>query len=488
MSAVPAAPGRRRAPRRAALALLGWALAAFLAATRAGAEVPQPPAAAADVRLDFEVIDRFLEFVGRGDATEKELDGWVRLPGNRELLRQGRIEGGLSPDILKEAARVTLRGEQVPSPPTLGTVAIGEWPSLRRMADSIRARESDLIAATLKALDPYLPRDHPVPPIRIYFHLGGSWDGKSSDAVYINLTLFQSRGEASLAGLDALLVHETFHQVQGVLLPRIEDYSSRQSALYTVLLRMQQEGTARHLEYRYLRPIAPAEIFDRTNLERYAVGLRHAAEHSEALENIRVKIAAGRLDEARVLASAALAGGGPLYALGHGIADAIEEGSGREALARTVAAGPLAFLAAYEEAVRGRGATLLPAGLGPDLDSLVRGYGRDPALASQRRRQGLVLLSAGDRSKARSTLEEAIRLDPTDATSAYNLACAFALEGRTRKALKWLEEAFERGFDNYKHAALDEDLETLRDEPKFEALLRARGFKYRRPARSTLSP
>jgi len=485
MRAVPAAPSRRIASFSVVAALLGAMAAALLPADARAAVMATPPqpAPSPDVRLDFEVVDRFLEFVDRGGATNEELNRWVRLPGNRELLRQGRLEGGLTADILAEAARVTLGGGHFPAPPTLGSLAAGDWPTLRGIADSIRAREPELIAAALAALRPYLPLRRTLPPLHVRFHLGGSWDGRSTDAVYINLTLFQARGEKALAGLDALLIHELFHQAQGGLLPGVEDYSSRQSALYTVLLRMQQEGIARHLEYRHLRQVAPTDALDQTNVEKYADGLRRAAEHAADFDRIRAAIARSRLDEARVLASRALLGGGPLYSVGHGIADAIESAGGAAALASTVAAGPLAFVQAYRGTVRSGAASLLPEALDDDLGALERGYARDPVLATRKRREGLALLAGGHPEGAQPVLKEAIRIDPTDATSAYNLACAFALQDRKGRALRWLEEAFERGFDKYKHAALDEDLESLRDEPEFESLLRARGFNYRRPAR-----
>jgi tetratricopeptide (TPR) repeat protein len=444
------------------------------------------------VRLDFEVVDRFLEFADRGGASSAELKRWVRLPGNRELLREGQREGGLTAEILEEAARVTLSGGSFPSPPTLGNLSAGDWSSLKKIVESIRTRQDTLAAAALAALDPYLPPGHPLPPLEVRFHLGGTWDGRSTDAVYINLTLFQSRGEGSLAGLDALLVHELFHQAQAALLPGVEDYSSRQSALYTVLLRMQQEGIARHLEYRFLSRSAPADALDRTNLGKYADGLRRASEHAADLEEIRSVIQAGRLDDARVLAARALLGGGPLYAVGHGVADAIESARGPAGLASTVATGPLAFARAYVEAVPHGAGSLLSQALLDDLAALRRGYARDPLLATRLRREGLALLAHGRPQEARDALKQAVRIDPTDSTSAYNLACAFALAGKKGPALKWLEESFDRGFDEYKHAALDGDLRLLWDELRFEELLRSRGFKYRRPGRprdeSAVSP
>ena len=98
--------------------------------------------------------------------------------------------------------------------------------------------------------------------------------------------------------------------------------------------------------------------------------------------------------------------------------------------------------------------------------------------------------------KAIAALGEAVRLDASDAVSAYNLACAHALqaerqgalpwrptdldryvrEGSRRKALRWLDEALRRGFDDFKLVRVDPDLSSLRDEPGFRAILQAYGF------------
>lgn len=443
-----------------------------------------------EVRFDLDVVDRFLEFVERGSASREELERWVRLPGNRELLRQGRLEGGLTPAVLAEAAKVTLGGGDFPSPPTLGSLGGGDWGTLRLIVGSIRARRTETTAAVMRALQPYLPADRRLPPLIVYFHLGGSWDGRTTDAAFINLTVFQARGPASLQGLDALLVHELFHLIQAALLSAVEDYSSRQSASYAVLLRLQQEGIARHLEYQYLRSVLPGNDLDRTNLAKYEDALGRAADQSAVLARILDAFARGRLDEGHQATSQALLGGGPLYALGHAMADDIERRSGVSALAGTVGKGPVAFARAYLMDVPEGGDSLLPAGLESTLDELDTGYARDPVLASSERREGLARIEAGDLKGAIGTLRGAVRDDPSDATSAYNLACAYALTGRKGRALDWLERAFQRGFDNYKHAALDDDLEALRNDRKFAALLRSGGYDYRpasRPAGEAVS-
>jgi tetratricopeptide (TPR) repeat protein len=442
-----------------------------------------------DIRFDDEVVDRFLGFVDHGGASPQEIDRWIRLAGNAELLRQGRIDHDLTPDILREAAKVTLEGRGFSGPATLGTLAGGDWELLRGMLAEIRSREDALRVEISEALSGYLPADVGLPPVVIHFHLGGSWDGRTSDAVYVNLTVFQLRGASSLPGLDALLVHEAFHCVQAALLPGIEDYSSRQAALYSVLLRVQQEGIARHIEYRYLHSAAAGNELDSTNLAKYEDGLARLADNAAILATIADRIETGRLDQAHQLASEGLLSGGPLYVVGHAMAMAIQAHGGAPAIARTVAAGPLEFARVYVEAVRAAGGrSLLPDILPARIEEAARGFGRDPLLAARARREGLALLTRGELAEARRVLRQAVRIDPTDAISAYNMACAQALDHNEHRAMRWLEEAFERGFDNYKHVANDSDLESLHDEPRFRALLAGRGFELPGPTLSGSAP
>ena len=451
-----------------------------------------------EVRFDDQVVERYLSFVERGDVTPEELRLWVRLPGNVELLRQGRLEGGLTPTLLEEAARVSVRGGDFPGPGVLGAFPAWKADELRALLDAVRRREPEMAASAEAAIRPYLPAGAPLPPLVVRFHLGGSWDGRTTDAVYINLGLYKERGLQNLSGLDALLIHELFHRAQGALLPGVEDWSSRQSALYTVLLRMQQEGMARHIEYGWLKAREVPGALDTSHLILYADGLQSAPAHARMLGAIVAALDAGDRDRARLLAAEGFRSGGPLYALGHAMASEIETRSGRPALAATVGTGPLAFLRAYEKAMgdTGQGA----GGAGPGEDSLLlsplparlreleSGYGRDPLMASQARRDGLRLLAESKNGEAKEALHLAIERDPTDALSAYNLACAEALDGKERKAMKWLREAFERGFDDTKHAAADADLATLRERRDFKEILRSHAPPAKIDAREGATP
>lgn len=64
-----------------------------------------------------------------------------------------------------------------------------------------------------------------------------------------------------------------------------------------------------------------------------------------------------------------------------------------------------------------------------------------------------------------------VQLVPDNATAHYNLACSLALCGEAPRAILSLEAAVRLGYDDAAHLAADEDLRSLRDEPRFRALL-----------------
>jgi transcriptional regulator GlxA family with amidase domain len=75
-------------------------------------------------------------------------------------------------------------------------------------------------------------------------------------------------------------------------------------------------------------------------------------------------------------------------------------------------------------------------------------------------------------AKAAKTLQRAADLNKNDATLLYNLACVYALAGEKEKALQALEKAFGAGFTDSQFASADEDLQSIRDEPRFHEIVR----------------
>jgi hypothetical protein len=65
-----------------------------------------------------------------------------------------------------------------------------------------------------------------------------------------------------------------------------------------------------------------------------------------------------------------------------------------------------------------------------------------------------------------------VRLLPQNATAHYNLACSLALLKRKSDALRSLRHAVSLGYDDAEWMEQDPDLDALKQDPAFNALLR----------------
>ncbi len=80
-------------------------------------------------------------------------------------------------------------------------------------------------------------------------------------------------------------------------------------------------------------------------------------------------------------------------------------------------------------------------------------------------------LLRSDPGRARALLSEGLECHPDAGDLHYNLACLEAIEGDRDEALRQLERAFADRPGLRESAAGDEDLESLRDDGRFEALI-----------------
>jgi serine/threonine protein kinase/tetratricopeptide (TPR) repeat protein len=82
-----------------------------------------------------------------------------------------------------------------------------------------------------------------------------------------------------------------------------------------------------------------------------------------------------------------------------------------------------------------------------------------------------ILARIGDREKSADWARRALAIDPEETSILYNVACVYALLGRSEESLSCLGKVMEHGtfFKNW--AAKDSDLDSLRSDPRFQALL-----------------
>jgi hypothetical protein len=96
-------------------------------------------------------------------------------------------------------------------------------------------------------------------------------------------------------------------------------------------------------------------------------------------------------------------------------------------------------------------------------------------------RRAIRLIEKGKLDDAEATLTEALQLDPDHVTNLYNAACLFALKGKPDTAMDRLEQAAEAGWADFVHIGRDPDLKSLRDLPRYKALI-ARKDEYQNRA------
>lgn len=65
-----------------------------------------------------------------------------------------------------------------------------------------------------------------------------------------------------------------------------------------------------------------------------------------------------------------------------------------------------------------------------------------------------------------------VELRPTDALAHYNLACSYSLMKKVDPALRALRKAIELGYDDLQYMIDDRDLDAVKQDPRFEKLLR----------------
>src|SRR5262249_8562705 len=91
--------------------------------------------------------------------------------------------------------------------------------------------------------------------------------------------------------------------------------------------------------------------------------------------------------------------------------------------------------------------------------------------AAVHRNLGDALLRAGKPAEATEHLEKSVRMGMKPPPPIYNLACAYALSGRKDDAFARLEEVAGMNWLTRDQIEKDEDLKSLRSDPRFGALV-----------------
>ena len=82
----------------------------------------------------------------------------------------------------------------------------------------------------------------------------------------------------------------------------------------------------------------------------------------------------------------------------------------------------------------------------------------------------LVLL--GERDRGLEWTKRARAIDPEDPGVLYNVACSYAQLGERDDAMACLQQAIQNGFGHREWLENDSDLDSLRSDPRFQALMK----------------
>lgn len=86
---------------------------------------------------------------------------------------------------------------------------------------------------------------------------------------------------------------------------------------------------------------------------------------------------------------------------------------------------------------------------------------------------GYALHAAGRLDEALAAHERAAKFTEVSATALYNIACVHALQGNADKAFAALDQSIKAGFSMADHMKKDEDLASIRNDPRFASAMKA---------------
>ncbi|MFQ5817585.1 MAG: tetratricopeptide repeat protein [Terriglobia bacterium] len=81
------------------------------------------------------------------------------------------------------------------------------------------------------------------------------------------------------------------------------------------------------------------------------------------------------------------------------------------------------------------------------------------------------LCQLGEKGRSVEWARRAMTVDPDDSSVLYNVACVYSLLGEVEKGIDCLEKSITSGMGQREWIEHDPDLDTLRNHPRFQALL-----------------
>ncbi len=81
------------------------------------------------------------------------------------------------------------------------------------------------------------------------------------------------------------------------------------------------------------------------------------------------------------------------------------------------------------------------------------------------------LIQRGDRARGLEWNRRALAIDPEDSGLLYNVACVFALLGQKEDAIDTISKSVANGMHQWEWLEQDSDLDPLRGDPRFDALI-----------------
>jgi len=82
------------------------------------------------------------------------------------------------------------------------------------------------------------------------------------------------------------------------------------------------------------------------------------------------------------------------------------------------------------------------------------------------------LARLGDREESLQWAGRAVAIDPKDAVILYAVACVYAILGLTDEAIAYLDAAVNAGFGNFGWIENDPDMDSIRTDPRYLAILK----------------